>query len=495
MNPLPALSLVVLAFAALGLLLALGRAIGPALGLQRLGLPAAVVAGLLGLAIGPEGPWPLLPAAVEELWARLPTILLTLVFGTLMLGRPLPALQRFWRPAAAQTLLGLTLGFGQYLMGALAVLLVLGPLLGVDPLMACLIEVGFEGGHGSAAVMGPIYADLGFGEGSDLGLAMATVGLLSSTVLGGVLVVLGQRYGWLMALEPLAVEPLAAEPMALAPADLRVEAMAPAGLAASGVALSGVTLEPSLPRAAASPHEPSCPLPAPASPPERGQAAVLLLNLGLAGVAVGLGVLMQAGLDWAATPLQGAWHTVVDALPVYPLALAGSLLVRLALERSGRSDLASPQLQTRLGGLATDLLITAAMAGLNLAQLVQNWLPLTVLAVAGLGWNLLVVLVLARRVLPIDWFERAITEFGQATGVAASGLLLLGMADPSNRSGALPAFSIKQLLLQPVLAGGVVTVAAPLAVHSWGLSLWCELCFALTVLWITLALLLARRPT
>ncbi|MCP9888395.1 sodium:solute symporter [Cyanobium sp. ATX 6A2] len=456
MNVLPAFSLVSLAFAALGLLLALGRAIGPALGLQRLGLPAAVVAGLLGLAIGPEGPWPLLPAAVEELWARLPTILLTLVFATLMLGRPLPALQSFWRPAAAQTLLGLTLGFGQYLMGALAVLLVLGPLLGVNPLMACLIEVGFEGGHGSAAVMGPIYADLGFGEGGDLGLAMATVGLLSSTVLGGVLVVIGQRRGWLMALEPLA-------------------------------------LEAALPQPAASPHQPSCPLPAPATGRERGQAAVLMLNLGLAGLAVGLGVLMQAGLDWAATPLQGAWHTVVDALPVYPLALAGSLLVRLVLERSGFSDLASPQLQTRLGGLATDLLITAAMAGLNLAQLTQNWLPLTVLAVAGLGWNLLVVLVLARRVLPVDWFERAVTEFGQATGVAASGLLLLGMADPSNRSEALPAFSIKQLLLQPVLAGGVVTVAAPLAVHSWGLPLWCALCFALTVLWITLALLLARR--
>jgi glutamate:Na+ symporter, ESS family len=79
--------------------------------------------------------------------------------------------------------------------------------------------------------------------------------------------------------------------------------------------------------------------------------------------------------------------------------------------------------------------------------------------------------------------------------VAASGLLLLGMADPDNRSGALPAFSIKQLLLQPVLAGGVVTVAAPMAVHNWGLPIWCELCFALTALWITLALVLSRTQT
>jgi ESS family glutamate:Na+ symporter len=451
MSALAAIGLIAAAFALLGLLVAIGRAIGPALGLQRLGLPAAVLAGLLGLLLGPHGPWPVLPASIEALWARLPMVLLTLVFGTLLLGKPLPAIGQLWRPAAAQTLMGLTLGFGQYLVGALAVLLVLGPLLGVDPLMACLIEVGFEGGHGSAAVMGPIYAGLGFTEGSDLGLAMATVGLLSSTVLGGALVVLAQNRGWLMVHLP---EPVAV-PDALA-------------------------------------HQPSCPLPEPLGeqPPEG--LGSWLVNLGLTGLAVGVGVLLLAWLEWAATPLQGTWRTVIDALPVYPLALAGSLLVRLALERSGRTNLVLASQQERLGGIATDLLIAAAMAGLDLPQLARYWLPLSVLTLAGLGWNLLVVLVLARRVLPIDWFERAVIEFGQATGVAASGLLLLGMADPDNRSEALPAFSVKQLLLQPVLAGGVVTVAAPLAVHNWGLPLWTEVCFGFTALWITLALLLAR---
>ena len=453
MTALSALALIAAAFAVLGLLVAIGRAIGPALGLQRLGLPAAVLAGLLGLLLGPYGPWPVMPAPIEALWARLPTVLLTLVFGTLLLGRPLPAIGQLWRPAAAQTLLGLTLGFGQYLVGALAVLLVLGPWLGVNPLMACLIEVGFEGGHGSAAVLGPIYADLGFSEGADLGLAMATVGLLSSTLLGGALVVLAQRRGWLMVHLPVVAEAVAEAPLA---------------------------------------HQPSCPLPEPQDGQPPAGPGTWLVNLGLVGVAVGVGVGLLAALEWAAEPLQGTWRTVIDALPVYPLALAGSLLVRLALERSGRTALVQASQQERIGGIATDLLIAAAMAGLDLPQLARSWLPLSVLTVAGLGWNLLVVLVLARRILPIDWFERAVIEFGQATGVAASGLLLLGMADPDNRSGALPAFSVKQLLLQPVLAGGVVTVAAPLAVQTWGLPLWTGVCFGFTALWITLALLLAR---
>jgi ESS family glutamate:Na+ symporter len=51
---------------------------------------------------------------------------------------------------------------------------------------------------------------------------------------------------------------------------------------------------------------------------------------------------------------------------------------------------------------------------------------------------------------------------------------------------------VKQLLLQPVLAGGVVTVAAPLAVQTWGLPAWGGVCLGFTALWITLALLLAR---
>ncbi|MCP9942959.1 MULTISPECIES: sodium/glutamate symporter [Synechococcales] len=442
--------LLALAMAVLGGLVALGRAIGPALGLQRIGLPAALVAGVLGLLLGPYGPWPVLPAPVETLWARLPMVLLTFVFGTLMLGRPLPDLAKLWKPAAAQTLLGLTLGFGQYLVGAVAVLLVLGPWLGADPLMACLIEVGFEGGHGSAAVMGPIYADLGFAGGTDLGLAMATVGLLSSTVVGGLLVVLAQGQGWLLAAEagaPLCVLP---EPTAAAVA---------------------------------------------AGPSWAERLRQLATNLALVGIAVGIGVVLLAGLERLAEPAGGMLRTVIDALPVYPLALAGSLLVRLALERSDRAELAVPALQNGLGALATDLLIAAATAGLNLPLLRANWLPLLVLSGFGLAWNLLVILVLAPRILPAGWFERAVIEFGQATGVAASGLLLLGMADPDGRSEAIPAFSIKQLLLQPVLAGGVVTVAAPLALHSWGLPLWGGVCLGLTVLWGGLALALgAGRP-
>ena len=442
---LPSFGWLGLALTCLSLILAVGRALGARLQLRLWGIPEALLAGLLGLLLAPGGPLPLLSPEVMQLWADLPLVLLTLVFGSLLLGKPLPKLEGLWRPVSGQVSLALVLAFGQYVVGGLAVLLVLQPWLGVSPVMACLIEVAYEGGHGSAAAMGPSYAALGFPGGQALGLAMATVGLLSSTLVGGLVVVLARSRGWLLADAPGSA---ASESASAASGD-------------SGGAMAW--------------------------------AAAWAVNLALVGLAVLTGVGLLGGLRWLTAGLGDGVASVVDALPVFPLAIVGSLLVRLALERSGKAHWASSAVQGQVGTLSADLLITAATAGLDLALLKADWLPLTVLALGGLVWNLAVTLLLAPRLLPADWFERAVIEFGQATGVAASGLLLLRMADPDDRSDALPAFSIKQLMLQPFLAGGVVTVVAPLAVAGWGLPLWTGFCFALVLLFGGTGLWLARN--
>ena len=173
---------------------------------------------------------------------------------------------------------------------------------------------------------------------------------------------------------------------------------------------------------------------------------------------------------------------VVETLPVFPLALVGSLLMRWLVERCGADQLVSGPIQNRVGSVSADLLIAAATACLDLSLLAHDWLPLLVLSTAGLAWNLAILLLLAPRMLPPPWFSRGIIEFGQATGVAASGLLLLNMADPEDRGDALTPFSIKQLLIQPLLAGGVITVVAPLAVVSWGLGAWTALSLVVVLL-------------
>jgi len=466
-----------LALAVLTLVLALGTGLGRILGSRNWGVPEALLAGVIGLLLAPSGPLPLIPPGVLAVWQELPLILLTLVFGTLLVGKPLPRPGGLWRPLSAQVLLALTLAFGQYLVAALVVMALQGRLEGVHPLMACLIEVAYEGGHGSAAAMGPTYARLGFPGGEALGLAMATVGLLSSTLVGGIVVVVARRVGWLQVVAP-------------DPADAPMLAKAGATPPSSADREGG-----SVPDAVGRLTDPA----GPANP--RGvdtgflshSLAAWAVNLALAGIAVGIGWLALEGLRWGANAVGGGFAAVIEAFPVFPLAIIGSLLVRLVLERSGNASVASGPIQGLVATLAADLLITSATACLDLSLLAQDWIPLTALAVAGLVWNLGVVLLLGPRILPAPWFERGILEFGQATGVAASGLLLLRMADPNDQSDALPAFSIKQLLLQPLIAGGVITVVAPLAVTRLGLPLWSGLCLILVLLWMGLALTLARR--
>jgi ESS family glutamate:Na+ symporter len=469
---LAALAQPLLRLALLTALLVVGRWIGKGIQMKRLGLPESLLAGGLGLLLAPGGPLPLLPPTVVSFWAELPLALLTLVFGSLLVAKPLPKPGPLWRPLRAQILLALVLAFGQFLVGALVVGLVLQPWLGVSPVMACLIEVAFEGGHGSAAAMGPTYERLGLVGGQDLGLAMATVGLLTASLVGGLLVVWGRWRCWL-ATPSLDHAQLAETKPVLAAQEK------PGESPGTG---------PPTPDA-----EPSSSAPALAAKPGPWAAvARWLVNLGLAGVAVALGWGAQLLLGMAANRLGGGVAVVVSVLPVFPLALLASLLVRWVLEKWNLTNWASAPVQQRIGTLAADLLIVAATASLDLGLLTRSWQPLLTLSLAGLAWNLGVVVLLGHRLMPAPWFERSLVEFGQATGVVASGLLLLQMAEAEGRTEVLTPFSIKQLLLQPLLAGGLITVAAPLAVDSWGLPAWGGLCLAVVLGAGGLGLWLAR---
>jgi ESS family glutamate:Na+ symporter len=361
-----------------------------------------------------------------------------------------------WQRAAGQTCFGLVLGFGQYLVGGLALLLLLQPLLGTDPLMACLIEVGFEGGHGTAAGMGPTFSDLGLPSGEALGLAMATVGVLAAVLLGSTLVVIGRSRSWLQRRQA----PLA---------------------------------------------QTDAPLPAATPPPTNehnehaGDAAAtidqLTLNLAFSGAAVGLGMLLRQLLITLGGSAGEGGARLLSAVPLFPLAMVGGLLLQLLLQRLGHPQLASARVQGSIGSLAMDLLITAAMASLNLPLLEDNWLAFTVLAVLGLAWNLAMVLLLAPQMFGDHWFERAIADFGQATGVTATGLLLLRMADPRGSSRVLEAFSFKQLIFEPFLGGGLVTALAPIALAAWGLQRWTAVALALTLASALLGLGIARSAS
>ena len=431
-----------LGFLIIGFFLIFGRKFKLAVQLERFGLPIAVISGIVGISIGPYGLINVLSKETTNVWSNFPTPLLSLVFATLMMGRPIPNINGLIRPIFNQFLLALSLGFGQFFVGGLVVKYLLSPSMETNPLMGCLIEVGFEGGHGAATIIGESFNKLGFSDGLDLGLAMATMGLLSSSLLGSFFIFLGRTLG-------------------ISDTEQIVD--------------KTDDENPNLKKGIFS------------------DLRVLLINLGFVGLAISFGVLILNLLRYISNYFGEFSREVILSLPVFPLILIGSLLIRYILEKTNNTEFISNLLQREIGILSTDLLIFTAMASLDIATVLDNWRLILVLTIFGLIWNLICIAYFAYFVFEKHWFERSLIEFGNSTGVVASGLLLLRLADPKNISKTLPIFTSKQLFAQLILSGGFFTVLAPLLISKIGLDYWTEICASITLFTILIAFFFNKR--
>ena len=154
--------------------------------LQRLYLPASVIAGLLGLMIFQafSGIGHPVPETVSYGWSRLPGLLINVVFACLFLGRSLPPVSQVWKSAGRQLAYGQIVAWGQYAVGCALVVLMIKPLFGLPDIFAGIMPVGFEGGHGTAGGMGPVFDQLGFPEMKDFALASATGGIMGAIIVG-----------------------------------------------------------------------------------------------------------------------------------------------------------------------------------------------------------------------------------------------------------------------------------------------------------------------
>jgi ESS family glutamate:Na+ symporter len=419
-----------------------GRKFKFAVQLERFGLPIAVVSGIVGISIGPYGLINILSKETTNVWSNFPTPLLSLVFATLMMGRPIPNINGLIRPIVNQFLLALSLGFGQFLVGGLVVKYLLSPSMETNPLMGCLIEVGFEGGHGAATIIGESFNKLGFSDGLDLGLAMATMGLLSSSLLGSFFIFVGRTLG-------ISDTEQIVDKKDNENSNLKI----------------GIFSD----------------------------LRILLINLGFVGLAISFGVLILNLLRYISNYFGEFSKEVILSLPVFPLILIGSLLIRYILEKTNNTEFISNLLQREIGILSTDLLIFTAMASLDIATVLDNWRLILVLTIFGLIWNLICIAYFAYFVFEKYWFERSLIEFGNSTGVVASGLLLLRLADPKNISKTLPIFTSKQLFAQLILSGGFFTVLAPLLISKIGLDYWTEICASITLFTILIAFFFNKR--
>ncbi len=436
------------AFIILGLLLIVGNAIHRSSHIWRsIFIPGSILAGVAGLLLGPEvlgaivrrvlggDHWLALgvfPQWVLDVWKSIPGFFINIVFATLFLGNPLPNIKQIWNAAKPQVLFSQTMAWGQYVVGILLTMLVLTPVFGVNPLAGALIEITFEGGHGTAAGLGDTFAELGFAEGYDLALGLATYSLVAGTVIGTIIINWGARTG------------------KLAPST-------PAG----GTVRQDTTSEAKTPKPIADNNADDVAEPA-------LEKLTLQVSYVALAIAVGWALLQVFIYIESVTTVRLGAPALMPYVPLFPMAMIGSIIVQLIMSKFGLTRLLDRPLIQRISSAAMDVTIAAALATLSLSVLGENWAPFVLIALTGTVWNLLCFFLLAPRMFPEYWFERGIADFGQGTGVTVTGLLLLRLADPENRSGTLETFGYKQLLFEPIVGGGIWTAAAMPLIYQFG---------------------------
>jgi len=184
----------ILACLFVAVLLVIGFALRNRFGIfDKIYIPASVIAGTIGLAVIQLLPFFSLPESADRILgeavavlAKWPAFLIAVVFAAMLLQRHSGRHRLGMRATVCEAIMVWIIALGQTAIGLLLTWLVIQPFYDVPNAFGMLIETGFAGGHGTAAAMGQIFItpQIDFPVGRDLGLLMATVGLVYGTISG-----------------------------------------------------------------------------------------------------------------------------------------------------------------------------------------------------------------------------------------------------------------------------------------------------------------------
>lgn len=447
----------VIIFCFLSLLLFIGKLIRLAVPvLQRLYLPSSVIGGLVGLVtISCCGEY--IPADLLKSVKSLPGFLINVIFAAIFLGTVTPKIKEVFRMAMPQLCMGQLLAWGQYVIGLGIVGFLLIPLFGVNPAMGNLLEIGFEGGHGTVGGMVETFKNFKWEEGIALGYTVATVGMILG-ILGGMMLInwaLGK--GHINSVRSFD-QRAKAEKLGVYHADER---------------------------------------------PPAGKQTVfcdsidsLAWHIALLGISILIGFGMLKGLQKLEILMFPEVKTrIFTGFPLFPLCMIGGVLIQKFFQGLKVHHMIDHGQMQRLSGASLDFLVVAAVATIQLKVVKDNWQPLVIMMVVGVLWSVFLLVVVAPKLFKTAWFECGIAEFGQGLGVTATGLMLLRTVDPESKTPAAASFGYKQLIHEPVMGGGLWTALALTLVFTIG---WLKVWFfsvAMLIVWavISAVIILKKR--
>lgn len=348
--------------------------------LRRLSVPVAILAGLLGLGLGPSGAG-LVPIHTEAM-----ELLVYHAFALMFIAVGLQSAPRQRRPGAARSLAvgSATIGVIQAILGLtfVAAWLAIEPL---HPGFGLMVTLGFQQGPGQALSLGGAWESSGMLHGGQIGLIFATLGFLYCFALGVPAVWLARRRGLLTPEESVG---------------------------------------------SASSREPATDLPADSKATTAAQEPLTmqLVIIGCTYIAVfwiitGLVSLLPPGGTLGET--MWGLHFILGSL----LAIG----LRRGARRLGHDGPFHDGMLARISVVTVEVTTAGAISAVRLEVLGAWLVPILLMTLLAGVLTLLGCMWLARRSFPEAPFSHALVLFGMGTGTVSTGLALLRMLDPGLR--------------------------------------------------------------
>ena len=387
---------------------------------QKLFIPPSLLAGFIGLALGPNG-FDVLP--ISDQTGTYAGILIAFIFGALPLTsqktKGSQEIGAMWVYSQAGLLL-------QWAFGGLLGLLILNQIWPLSPAFGITMPSGYCGGHGTAAAIGQAFGQLGHDEILTLAMTAATVGIVASVILGLVFVKWGAKKKHTTYLADYNDLPSELR-TGLLPLEKR-ESMGES--TCSSISIDSLSFN---------------------------LAIVCAIALGGYGISK-LAAYFMPGFE----------------LPVFSCAFVAGIIIKKVLDKTRASESICPQTVGHISGAMTDYLVAFGIASIKLSVVLEYIVPLAILLVSGLVVTLIYVFVMARKLMKECWFEKALFTWGWFTGTMAMGIALLRVVDPKMKSRCMDSYALAYLFIAPVEIS-LITFAPVAFVNGYGL-LFASIC-------------------
>ena len=282
-----------------------------------------------------------------------------------------------------------------------------------------LLAAGFVGGHGTAAAIGATFAQNGWEEATSLAMTSATVGIISSILIGMLFIKRGSTKGhtsFLASFDEL-------------PNELRTGLIPPHSRNNSETdTVSSISIDP------------------------------YVFHLSIVCIIAAIGYYLSK---------LGAMLLPSVVIPAFSLAFIVGLIVKKILDSTNTSNYVSTDVVNRISGSATDILVAFGIGSISISAIVDYALPLILLFIFGLIFSYVFFAILSKKFFQKYWFERGIFTWGWTTGTVAMGMSLLRIVDPKSESRTLDDYALAYIPIAPVEIL-LITFAPMFVVNSQG---------------------------